>query len=197
MSKPTIPYYVVRAGNGYWQPTTRMKALGFNSVPCGPDGEEARRIAGEWNGRWQKARVSGQPVRSRRPGKDAAGNPDEDRRRGYVYFFRVGNRVKIGFSRDPLSRLASLKTGLPGKVDLVIAVPGERADERRLHRRLAAYRQVGEWFTASGVVMRMAARIAALGSVQIEALVEDKEETNSLKVSNSAAPHSALTSADA
>jgi hypothetical protein len=49
-----IPYYSVRRnGRGYWEPRPHMRALGFYSVPCGPDGPDAWAIAEEWNRRWQ------------------------------------------------------------------------------------------------------------------------------------------------
>lgn len=56
MGKVDIPYYVVRKGRGYWQPTRSMRALGFALARCGPDGPDAWRIAAEWNARWQAAR---------------------------------------------------------------------------------------------------------------------------------------------
>ena len=49
-------YYVVKRGRGYWQPTAPMRALGFYSVPCGPDGPEAHAIAQQWNAKWEVAR---------------------------------------------------------------------------------------------------------------------------------------------
>ena len=52
-------YRVKRGGRGFWEPTRKMKALGFASVPCGPDGPEAWSIAEEWERRWQATR-SGQ-----------------------------------------------------------------------------------------------------------------------------------------
>lgn len=56
MGEIKLPYYVVKRGSGFWQPTRKMRALGFSSVPCGRDGPEAWRIAVEWNRRWQAAR---------------------------------------------------------------------------------------------------------------------------------------------
>ena len=38
-------YQVRRNGRGFWEPTPRMRALGFRSVPCGPDGPDAWAIA--------------------------------------------------------------------------------------------------------------------------------------------------------
>ncbi|MET0632991.1 MAG: hypothetical protein ABWY92_19195 [Xanthobacteraceae bacterium] len=51
-----IPYYIVKDGRGYWNPTAAMKRAGFASVPCGPDGPPAWSIAVTWNARWQDHR---------------------------------------------------------------------------------------------------------------------------------------------
>jgi hypothetical protein len=52
-----IPNYQVRRnGRGFWEPTPRMRELGFRSVPCGPDGPEAWAIAQQWQDRWEAAR---------------------------------------------------------------------------------------------------------------------------------------------
>jgi hypothetical protein len=57
MGKVEIPYYTVRRnGRGFWEPTKRMRALGFQSVPCGDDGPSAWALANEWNDRWQRVR---------------------------------------------------------------------------------------------------------------------------------------------
>ena len=82
---------------------------------------------------------------------------------GYVYFLRVGERVKIGFSRRPNARLSTLMTGLPGKLDSFVCVRGSRQDEQALHQRLAAYRQNGEWFVAARPVHMAMVRSAAFG----------------------------------
>jgi hypothetical protein len=52
-----IPNYQVRRnGRGFWEPTPRMRELGFRSVACGPDGPDAWAIARQWQGRWVAAR---------------------------------------------------------------------------------------------------------------------------------------------
>jgi hypothetical protein len=52
-----IPYYSVRRnGRGFWEPRPHMRAAGFSSVPCGPDGSSAWAIAEEWNRRWVAVR---------------------------------------------------------------------------------------------------------------------------------------------
>jgi hypothetical protein len=45
MGKVKIPYYVVKKGYGYWQPTKAMRAAGWGPVRCGRDGPDAWAIA--------------------------------------------------------------------------------------------------------------------------------------------------------
>ena len=45
MGKVKLPYYVVKRGKGYWQPTAHMRALGARPTPCGDDGPAAWAIA--------------------------------------------------------------------------------------------------------------------------------------------------------
>jgi hypothetical protein len=61
MGRIKIPYYTAIAGRGYWRPTRKMRALGFQIVRCGPDGPEAWVIAVEWNKRWQAVRKGEAP----------------------------------------------------------------------------------------------------------------------------------------
>jgi integrase len=51
-----IPYYIVKNGRGFWNPTAPMKRAGFNCVACGIDSPAARSIAETWNARWQTYR---------------------------------------------------------------------------------------------------------------------------------------------
>ncbi len=41
MGSVKIPYYVVKCGKGYWQPTAAMRAKGAKPIPCGTDGPAA------------------------------------------------------------------------------------------------------------------------------------------------------------
>jgi hypothetical protein len=52
MGKVKIPYYIVKDGRGFWNPTSAMRRAGFGGVPCGPDGPDAWKIAATWNARW-------------------------------------------------------------------------------------------------------------------------------------------------
>jgi hypothetical protein len=61
MTKVKVRHYVVKRGKGFWQPTTKMKSLGFGPVPCGPDGPGAWALAEEWNRRWDQTRSGEAP----------------------------------------------------------------------------------------------------------------------------------------
>ncbi len=57
MGRVKLRYYAVRKGRGYWLSTPAMEARGSpKSIPCGPDGPDARRLAEAWNKRWDNNR---------------------------------------------------------------------------------------------------------------------------------------------
>lgn len=57
MGNIKLRHYVVRKGrHGYWLPTAKMRAMGFQIVACGHDGPNAWAIAQEWEDRYQRAR---------------------------------------------------------------------------------------------------------------------------------------------
>lgn len=63
MAEVKIPNYQVRRnGRGYWEPTPKMRALGFCSVPCGPDGPDAWAVARHWQDRWKATRKGQAPA---------------------------------------------------------------------------------------------------------------------------------------
>jgi hypothetical protein len=63
MARRNVPrhYQKRRNDRAFWEPTPKMKAHGFQSVPLGPDGPEAFRLAEEWNRRWDATRTGQQP----------------------------------------------------------------------------------------------------------------------------------------
>ena len=72
-----------------------------------------------------------------------------------VYFARVGEYVKIGYSRNPVTRVQRLRsddTARPDDLDktapveLLAVVPGGRDLERALQEVLVGLRECGEWF---------------------------------------------------
>ncbi len=66
----------------------------------------------------------------------------------YVYVIHATgtNRIKLGYTTNPQGRLAALQTASPFPLQMLACWPGSRAREKRLHRYMAQFRQVGEWF---------------------------------------------------
>lgn len=69
MGKVKIPYYVVKKGRGYWQPTAAMQAAGARSTPCGANGPAAWALARAAYDDWQAKRKA----EEKRPSRVAAG----------------------------------------------------------------------------------------------------------------------------
>lgn len=65
---------------------------------------------------------------------------------GYVYFVAATGRIKIGFTAHPEHRLSSLQRHDMERLTLIATIPGTRALELEIQRRLAAYRLRHEWF---------------------------------------------------
>lgn len=64
----------------------------------------------------------------------------------YVIGTHVNNVVKIGYAASPTRRLAELQASSPLQLQLLVTLPGGRAEERQLHLRFARLRRHGEWF---------------------------------------------------
>lgn len=68
MGRVKIPYYVVKSGRGFWQPTRAMREAGFESIACGPDGPDAWRKAADCLARWKEyAAIKQRPIIPRMP----------------------------------------------------------------------------------------------------------------------------------
>jgi len=65
-----------------------------------------------------------------------------------IYAIQVGNGpIKIGFTdHDPRKRLAAVQNHHHRPARLVGFIPGDRADEKRLHKQFAEAHIRGEWF---------------------------------------------------
>lgn len=77
-----------------------------------------------------------------------------------IYFIQQGEAgpIKIGWSRNVRTRIATFQTASPYPLRLLLVLAGEERDERRLHDWFSRERLNGEWFKSDGEV---AAFIAA------------------------------------
>lgn len=74
----------------------------------------------------------------------------------WVYFVRIGDLIKIGYSTYPAARFKSLK------VDEVLAViPGSIKDEKRCHTAFQHLRVHGEYFQPGADLLAFIADVAA------------------------------------
>lgn len=74
----------------------------------------------------------------------------------YVIHRPATNEVKIGVSRCPRDRMATLQTGSSSPLVLLAKVRGAHSEEQMLHERFAAHRKSGEWFEASPEILEWA-----------------------------------------
>lgn len=69
---------------------------------------------------------------------------------GWVYYLRVDERIKIGFSTDVRQRMRAY----PPTAELLAVHPGTRDTERQMHERFAGHLAQGrEWFRVDAPVM--------------------------------------------
>jgi hypothetical protein len=64
---------------------------------------------------------------------------------GYVYYARATGRVKIGYSRNPWSRVSEMKTFNPD-LALLATEPGDMSLEALRHEQFSSLNIEGEWF---------------------------------------------------
>lgn len=69
---------------------------------------------------------------------------------GFIYFVRLGDKVKIGFSVNVKDRLESLQAGSPEDLELLRIVQGDEESEYRYHKAFAEHRYKREWFWLRG-----------------------------------------------
>lgn len=177
-----IPYYRVHRKNNraYWCPTKRMRARGFEVTALGLDGPEAQAAACELTARWRSTLRERRGVLGRRAEIGEASSAQS-----HVYFVRVGERIKIGVSRNAIARVQEIAGHLPYGISHVLIVPGDRQDEQRLHERFRHHRTRGEWFKACAAIQLTITRCAAAGKVVHEDAAAgtsgDRVESSSMK----------------
>lgn len=66
--------------------------------------------------------------------------------RGFIYFVRAGDRLKIGFTRNVKRRLSQLQTFFPEPLELLGAIPGSLLMEQEVHRHFGHLNITREWF---------------------------------------------------
>ncbi|SRR6266705_918512 len=71
---------------------------------------------------------------------------------GFIYYAQSGNQIKIGYSNNPLNRIAEMKVASPDIKLLAVEKTGQDVEGER-HRRFKAIHIAGEWFKADKELM--------------------------------------------
>ncbi len=71
--------------------------------------------------------------------------------KGWIYFIRCREFVKVGHSENPEYRLHELMKAVPFKMELIAKFPAQRPLEKFVHRALTPIRSKGEWYKWSEV----------------------------------------------
>lgn len=91
--------------------------------------------------------------------------------KGYVYF--IGGNVgplKIGYSKNPWSRVKDFQTGSAEQLSVVTTIRTTEHSEIDVHKLFASERMQGEWFERSDVLAEVINRIRAKKITSIEGL---------------------------
>lgn len=92
-------------------------------------------------------------IRGVKPGPKGA---ETKPRRGWVYFLQDGTTgpVKIGYSKDPESRINGMRSGQHSDYRILFVVRGTPGTESKFHKRFAAQNKTREWFHYDGALKR-------------------------------------------
>ena len=79
--------------------------------------------------------------------------------KGWVYVVQMGpgGPVKIGYSKNPYTRINHMRTSWPYEPIVLAVFAGDRDKEREIHHRMRKYRMRGEWFLPAQEVLNLAA----------------------------------------
>lgn len=91
-------------------------------------------------------------------------------RNGYIYFVRFADAIKIGYSRNPCSRVQEIQNGLSGKPCGVFMVEGSLNDELLVHKRLANFKIEREWYHPEPRLINFLAHSMIAGEFRWEVL---------------------------
>jgi len=111
------------------------------------------------------AALSGKPADQLAELRRLAYPPPPPQPEGYTYFVSDGvGPIKIGFAMNVKTRLKALSTGSPVKLKVLATRRGPARVERFYHKRFAAHRLHGEWFSRHPDILAEIDRLAVAGN---------------------------------
>lgn len=73
-------------------------------------------------------------------------------KRGYVYFIKCLDKIKIGYTTDIEKRMKQLKIGNGEKLELIYKIQGNRYLETVYQHKYENFHISGEWFEAEPIM---------------------------------------------
>lgn len=73
-------------------------------------------------------------------------------KKGYVYFIKCLDKIKIGYTTDVERRMKQLKIGNGEKLELIYKMQCERYTENVLHKKYKNFHITGEWYQAEPII---------------------------------------------
>ena len=74
------------------------------------------------------------------------------KKKGYVYFIKCRDKIKIGYSTNVEKRIKQLSVGNGEKLELIYKIQSDRYLETILHKKYRNYHISGEWFEAEPII---------------------------------------------
>jgi T5orf172 domain len=139
----------------YWMRNDRAKKAGYEVTSqrlwSGPVGTKPTEE--------EMGRISQECFRLQAEQRDFLSNPNlkktqRYRQPGYVYFWRQGDAVKIGFTTTIRQRISKLQIGSAERGELLGVMPGSLDVEKFLHWLFRRNRRDGEWFVLDDELTR-------------------------------------------
>jgi len=70
-----------------------------------------------------------------------------------IYLVKSNDKVKIGCTSNPVSRICELQVGSPYELEVLLVMDGTRKHEKALHNQFAELRRSGEWFECAPAIL--------------------------------------------
>ena len=98
---------------------------------------------------------------------------------GYIYFLTDGEAIKIGFAKDPVSRLSELQVSHHFELVILATIASPKYREKILHQRFQKHHIRGEWFWIHQDILDLIDDMDETGQViEFETHVEDLRRKN-------------------
>lgn len=122
--------FVLKQAKGWDSVEEFLKYIAVSPCDC------SKKKCKGWQVRWKFGAERRREEGNRKPPPGPSGTP------GYIYFARLGDLIKIGFSQNPEARIRGFN-GL-----LLATCEGNRELEAEFHAEFADLCERGEWFRA-------------------------------------------------